>query len=253
MSIFNPVARALWAGGGDSGEIRRELEKVKQDYNELELFAHPFEKITENGTDALGDFVFVEQDYTPNPNSKSGYFRLRPNVRDMVNMQVFYGESYDLTEWTQATRRMKNDGSYAAFSVANGAARVIFPEVYPNSWSSDGTVNVNAIPNVASVPPVSVYLPKHTANNASSSNWISGTVPSAVKEHIVVAPKDMDAPLHLHRFTLMSVDTIVAILENLADVSDRANPPTLTLGATNLAKLTEEQIAIAEQKGWNLA
>ena len=122
-------------------------------------------------------------------------------------------------------------------------------------------MNVNAIPNVASVPPVSVYLPKHTANYARSSNWISGNAPSTVKEQVVVAPKDMDAPLHLHRFTLMSVDTIVAILENLADVNnstavDGNGKPvnfTLTLGTTNLAKLTEEQKNIAYAKGWTLA
>ena len=253
MSIFNPVAKALWGGGGDSAELEEQLKQAKKEYQELELFSIPYESVVENGTDAIGPYTFVSQDYTPNPNRKTGYFRLKPNVKDMANLQVFYGESYDLTEMTQETRRRKHDGTYGTISVANGAARLIFPEVMPNALNADGSVNKASIPGFVSVPPVSMYLPKHTANNANNSNWITGNAGSSVVEQIVIAPKGMDAPLHLHRMLLMSADTIVAILENLADVRDRDKPPTLTLGATNLAKLTDEQIAIAEEKGWNLA
>lgn len=42
---------------------------------------------------------------------------------------------------------------------------------------------------------------------------------------------------------------LVEILNNLATVSSRT---TLTMGATNLAKLTAEEIAIATNKGWTL-
>lgn len=231
----------------------------------LDLYSRPFDvtagPLGATGEDKLGSYTFVEQDYTPNPTVRNGYLRLRPNVREMANLQVFYGESYDLTEWTQAAHRKKNDGSCSTFTIANGASRVIFPEVMPNSINVDGSVNVTSIPNITSVPPVSVYLPKHTANNANNSNWITGTVASTVTENIVVAPKGMDAPIHLQRFTKMSADTIVAILENLADVNgstavNGSGKPvnyTLTLGADNLNKLTEEQKNIAYAKGWNLA
>lgn len=58
--------------------------------------------------------------------------------------------------------------------------------------------------------------------------------------------------LDLSVSTLYSVETLVAILEALADRTDDT-AHTLTLGETNLAKLTDEQKAIATDKNWTLA
>lgn len=58
--------------------------------------------------------------------------------------------------------------------------------------------------------------------------------------------------LNLSDSTLYSAETIVSWLNALADrTGDTAY--TLTIGFTNLAKLTAEQIAIATNKNWNLA
>lgn len=58
--------------------------------------------------------------------------------------------------------------------------------------------------------------------------------------------------LNLSASTKFSADTLVAILENLADRTGLASY-SLTLGADNIAKLTEEQISIALNKNWILA
>lgn len=42
------------------------------------------------------------------------------------------------------------------------------------------------------------------------------------------------------------------VINQAADLSETDNA-TLTLGTTNISKLTEEQIAIATSKGWTLA
>ena len=47
----------------------------------------------------------------------------------------------------------------------------------------------------------------------------------------------------------LTVTSLLSIINNLATVS---NNKTLTLGSTNLAKLTDEQIAIATNKGWTV-
>lgn len=52
--------------------------------------------------------------------------------------------------------------------------------------------------------------------------------------------------------SLFSVDTLVSMLNALADLTGQ-QAKTLTLGSTNLAKLSNEQIAIATQKNWTLA
>ena len=46
-------------------------------------------------------------------------------------------------------------------------------------------------------------------------------------------------------------DSLLNVINEAADVT--ASPQTLTLGATNLAKLTDEEKAIATSKGWTLA
>jgi hypothetical protein len=58
--------------------------------------------------------------------------------------------------------------------------------------------------------------------------------------------------LDLSASTLYSKETLKNILYNLADRTDQT-AYTLTIGSTNLAKLSNEQIAIATQKNWTLA
>ena len=60
----------------------------------------------------------------------------------------------------------------------------------------------------------------------------------------------MKASFSLAQSTNLSENAIVEILNNLASVS---STQTLTLGSTNLAKLTDEEKAIATGKGWTLA
>ena len=58
--------------------------------------------------------------------------------------------------------------------------------------------------------------------------------------------------LDLSASTKYSVDTLVAMLTALADRTGQS-AYTLTIGATNLAKLSDEQKAIATDKNWTLA
>ena len=58
--------------------------------------------------------------------------------------------------------------------------------------------------------------------------------------------------LNLSSSTKYSVDTLVAMFTALADRTGQT-AYTLTLGATNLAKLSDEQKAIATDKNWTLA
>lgn len=58
--------------------------------------------------------------------------------------------------------------------------------------------------------------------------------------------------LDLSASTMYSIDTLVAMLTALADRTGQT-AYTLTLGTTNLAKLSDEQKAIATDKNWTLA
>lgn len=64
--------------------------------------------------------------------------------------------------------------------------------------------------------------------------------------------KNLKTQLDLSSSPLLTVESLMNVINNLKDLTgDSAQ--TLTLGATNLAKLTDEQKAVATNKNWVLA
>jgi surface protein len=61
-----------------------------------------------------------------------------------------------------------------------------------------------------------------------------------------IAPRNISVSIDFSYCTKLTHDSLMSIINNLATVTDK----TLTLGATNLAKLSEEEKAIATNKGW---
>lgn len=68
----------------------------------------------------------------------------------------------------------------------------------------------------------------------------------------VILEQNFRAPLNLSASTLLTPETMVSMFNALAD-NIGSTTKTLTLGATNLEKLTDEQIAVATNKNWTLA
>ena len=58
--------------------------------------------------------------------------------------------------------------------------------------------------------------------------------------------------LNLTSCRSLEKESIVDMLNKLADVTSETNTYTLTLGATNLAKITAEEVAIGTNKGWTI-
>lgn len=69
----------------------------------------------------------------------------------------------------------------------------------------------------------------------------------------VTLENDFNISLDLSSSTKYSADTIVAWFNALKDNSNETTTNTLTIGQSNLEKLTSEQIAIATNKNWTLA
>lgn len=61
---------------------------------------------------------------------------------------------------------------------------------------------------------------------------------------------NISASLDLTPTSNLDINSLLDVIDNLATVTTN---PTLTLGSTHLAKLTEDQIAIAVNKGWTVA
>lgn len=64
---------------------------------------------------------------------------------------------------------------------------------------------------------------------------------------------NLSVNLDLSSSRKLTADSIMNVINEAKDLSETGGTATLTLGSTNIAKLTEEQIAIASSKGWTLA
>lgn len=64
---------------------------------------------------------------------------------------------------------------------------------------------------------------------------------------------NLSVNLDLSSSRKLTADSIMNVINEAKDLSGTGGTATLTLGSTNISKLTEEQIAIASAKGWTLA
>lgn len=107
-------------------------------------------------------------------------------------------------------------------------------------------INVSAFTNCVSL--THLYLP-NTINYIANTNPFNGCSELTV----VSLENGFNANgLNLSASTNFSAETLVAILNALEDRTG-LEAYTLTLGNTNLAKLSEEEIAVATEKNWTLA
>lgn len=64
---------------------------------------------------------------------------------------------------------------------------------------------------------------------------------------------NLSVNLDLSSSRKLTAESILNVINQAADLSNTGGTATLTLGTTNISKLTEEQIAIASAKGWTIA
>lgn len=59
--------------------------------------------------------------------------------------------------------------------------------------------------------------------------------------------------IDLSKSTLLTHDSLMSVINNIYDIASKGcKVQTLSIGSTNLSKLTEDEIAIATNKGWNV-
>jgi len=240
-------------GDGDLSAIREAVEALggtvasedpeglAQAVAGLEVQINPWEEITEEGEDPLGAFTFVASSPGPtNVHKNGGYWRLRPGFRGKTAAPR-YGQTFKAVDLRaleidldQAVR-----GKDARQDLTGPSLRLILPE---RSQFLDNTVNTG---------PRALYLAKHLRGDTNSPNWI--TRGDSNSGRLVKCPVGADVPYYLNKLTQLSAEDMVGIFENMADRSGESTVATITLGADNLAKLTEEQMDIARAKGWSLA
>ena len=94
-------------------------------------------------------------------------------------------------------------------------------------------------PSLEEVPPMDVHEVTYFGNTFDECTSLKA-----------IHMRGMKASFDISASTLFTREALVEILNNLGTIT---STETLTMGATNLAKLTDEDKAIATNKGWTLA
>lgn len=97
---------------------------------------------------------------------------------------------------------------------------------------------------------VTVPMLKFEGNFAHNTNCFQG---AKNLENITFGGSITQSGMNLSYCNKLTVDSMLSLFDCLVDYSGSGSTYSLTLGTTNLNKLTNEQKAIATQKGWTLA
>lgn len=158
-----------------------------------------------------------------------------PQGMTNIGSQVF-NQCRDLVRVT-IPNSVTNIGSYA-FCNCNSLVNINIPDSMV-SLQANTFINCNSLTDIA--------LPSSITRVASTT--FSGCTSLT---NVTLGDGFNANMLDLSVSTLYSTDTLVGILNALANRTGMS-AYTLTLGSTNLAKLSDEQIAIATEKNWTLA
>lgn len=270
-----------------AGALRANLTKVtRQDYttynlfrcadsvNNLYSYQNPWTEVTSNITDALGTCTpETIPEGTAYKMSSGAYFRLSDKTtRNSTNVlrklyiphkHLYHANNLvvtaELSHYYDLASLVSEDvyiqlGTYYTFPMYDsdigytytGTGKSSFPThtrrllLPPNCYCD------NYMLNTSKRLTDGLYLNKL---GGCSSNWIRNAV--NIVEIPVKNPPNSNVPYYLNKI-LISAEDMVAIFENMIDRSAQTTTKYITLGSTNLAKLTEEQKQIAYAKGWQL-
>lgn len=190
--------------------------KIKQSEREADKYKQQSDLYESVLTGEVTEFV-VPSEWT---NIRDAMFHSCVNLTNVIipnNIKTIKGSAFGkCTSLTNVT--FPNSIRYMGGYMFNGCTSLVSVTI-PNSVISIGTYMFNGCTNLTNVT---------LGNNFNCNN------------------------LDLSVSTKYSVDTLVAMLTALADRTGQT-AYTLTIGATNLAKLSDDQRAIATDKNWTLA
>lgn len=243
----------------NSTSLKKALENLRENViakiNSISRYSNPWIAIKTSGVDPLGEHGIYNAGYfrmqagiriTESLSVIRPYTTLTPVAIDMSNAEYVRGDAFA----NERSISMFATGSYTPFGVdkedyalclGNVLKRLLLSETfnYTPYFLYYGPYNADA----------GLYLSKH--HTSINSSWAGNGTSDNTQTLHVVCPKGSDVPYFLNVFTL-TVSDMVGIFNNMVDRSHEDSVAYITLGSTNLSKLTDAQKNIAYAKGWSL-
>lgn len=164
-----------------------------------------------------------------------------------------YAYAYSGVEWVDEIYNPEYDivthnakyGAYCAFLDARITNVKVKVYVNTNTGDTDKSIFANCI-NLVTIPLLDI-----TYYNGSYDEWFKGC--TSLK-NLKIAGKIKETNFNVQWSTELTHDSIISILNALHDYSSYAGSieRQVTIGSTNKAKLTSDELKIATNKGWQV-
>lgn len=200
------------------------------------------------------------------------------NIFCDVNIQIEYnkgidnynfalGKQEELVNYWRIMQHYGNRTIYTYFHYKDFITDDLFKPIYPIqgnlSYAFQGTENLNFID-------IPLKITKESGTNAFAGSQIVSIKDISFADDVTISNLfdnatflmhlNVTCPIKINGFNISKCgyllhDSLISILNQLEDKSTDTSGTSwvCTLGATNLAKLTDEEKLIATQKGWTLA
>ena len=120
-----------------------------------------------------------------------------------------------------------------------------------STWNTSKVYNISSLfANCSSL--VSLNLSGWDLSNVTQSYNASSVFSNCTSLTNFIAPQNISVNVYFSSCNNLTVDSLMSIINNLKDKSSTTSITICELGSVNLAKLTDEQKAIATSKNWVL-
>ena len=180
-----------------------------------------------------------------------GYiFRSCTGITDIEVARVWTGMFQECTNLTRAIIKGTGVTGNTGSGVFEGCTKLQEVQLAPNTKKIGEQIFYNCSALKTVYLPSTITEDTNSCLTSTSSSYYAFYGCTALED--VQLGQDWNMSLRLNVSNNLTVDSMVAMFNSLKDLTGET-AKTLTLGSTNLAKLTDEQKAIAANKNWTLA
>lgn len=210
---------------------------------------------TSNGTDFSNMFRYcssltsIPMLDTSNGTNFSGMFRYCSSLTNIPEL--------DTSNGTDFSYMFGNCSSLTSIPELDLSKTTTISDMFRGSGTISKALNIEGL-NTINVTDFSYafygsYVVRIGKINLSKATKVTGFINQNYLEEFYVEGEIAISGLSLSSCQKLTHDSLMSIINALADKTSASGTWKVTLGSTNLAKLTADEIAIAEGKGWTLA
>ena len=176
-----------------------------------------------------------------------------------TDLQAMCYECFNLKKINMSNMISENiSNCYMTFSSCSKLETIIFPDDIGTKFGATNIeqmfracINLTTLPLINASNVINIYWLFYQTKNITNLGGFRNLGEAYLTTQ---SANYKDYRLDLSPCSLLTKQSIINVLNNLYDIASKGcNTQSIVLGSTNIAKLTEDEIAIATNKGWTVS